>query len=63
MAYAHMTENLTLDEATDTFDHNPSDRACSNLLRTAASYHEDEMIEDGTLRLIIERVAEWLRAK
>lgn len=51
---------MTLDLATEIFDNAPSDKACADLLRAAAEYHGDGMIEDETFRAVVERVAEWL---
>lgn len=51
---------MTLDEVVGRFDTEPSVRVCAQLLRTAAQYHDDGMIEDSTFHLYVERVAEWL---
>ena len=55
----HM-EHLTLDDATERFDHEPSDQSCAALLRASSTYFQDEMIGEDEFLRIVERVAEWL---
>lgn len=54
------SKDMTLDLATDQFDHAPSDITAAQLLIEATQYHRDEMIEDGTYQAVVDRVAEWL---
>ena len=51
---------MTLDDATDAFDHSPGDSVSADLLRTATEYHRDNMIATDTFEKIVLRVAEWL---